>query len=101
MTIQTPGLDPASTSVNPPPRLRSRGIDPGSPGNQDRRRLSTRRGRRRVDEPRPEEKDAFALRSHQLAARAYDDGVMDEVAAVPGAELEGDEGIRADTSSTA
>jgi acetyl-CoA acetyltransferase family protein len=45
-----------------------------------------------------EEQDAFALRSHQLAARAYDDGVMIEVVPVPGVELERDEGIRTDTS---
>ncbi|OJU83700.1 MAG: beta-ketoadipyl CoA thiolase [Solirubrobacterales bacterium 70-9] len=45
-----------------------------------------------------EEQDEFALRSHQLAARAYDDGVMTEVVPVPGVDLERDEGIRADTS---
>jgi acetyl-CoA acyltransferase len=45
-----------------------------------------------------EEQDAFALRSHQLAAQAYDDGVMTEVVGVPGVELERDEGIRTDTS---
>ncbi len=42
--------------------------------------------------------DEFALRSHRLAARAFDDGVMDEVVPVPGVELERDEGIRANTS---
>jgi acetyl-CoA acetyltransferase family protein len=45
-----------------------------------------------------EEQDEFALRSHQLAARAYDDGVMTEVVPVPDVELERDEGIRTDTS---
>jgi acetyl-CoA acetyltransferase family protein len=42
--------------------------------------------------------DEFALRSHRRAARAFDEGVMDEVVPVPGVELERDEGIRADTS---
>ncbi len=42
--------------------------------------------------------DEFALRSHTLAARAYDEGVMGEVVPLPGVELERDEGIRADTS---
>jgi acetyl-CoA acetyltransferase family protein len=42
--------------------------------------------------------DAFALRSHQLAARAYDDGVLVEVVPVPGVDLERDEGIRTDSS---
>src|SRR5690606_21805285 len=42
--------------------------------------------------------DEFALRSHQLAARAYDEGVLTEVVPVPGVELERDEGIREDTS---
>jgi acetyl-CoA acetyltransferase family protein len=45
-----------------------------------------------------EAQDAFALRSHRLAARAYDDGVLGEVVAVPGVALERDEGIRTDTS---
>jgi len=45
-----------------------------------------------------EAQDAFALRSHQLAIRAYDEGVMREVVPVPGVELERDEGVRADTS---
>jgi acetyl-CoA acetyltransferase family protein len=45
-----------------------------------------------------EEQDAFALRSHQLAARAYDEGVMREVVPVAGVDLERDEGIRTDTS---
>ena len=42
--------------------------------------------------------DEFALRSHQLAAKAYDDGVLVEVVPVPGIELARDEGIRTDTS---
>src|SRR5665213_2165906 len=33
-----------------------------------------------------EAQDAFALRSHTLAARAYDDGVLSEVVPVPGVE---------------
>jgi acetyl-CoA acyltransferase len=45
-----------------------------------------------------EEQDAFALRSHQLAAKAYEEGAMSEVVPVPGVELERDEGVRADTS---
>jgi acetyl-CoA acetyltransferase family protein len=45
-----------------------------------------------------EAQDAFALRSHRLAARAYEDGVMREVVPVPGIDLTQDEGIRADTS---
>ncbi len=45
-----------------------------------------------------EAQDAFALRSHQLAIRAYDEGVLAEVVAVPGVELERDESLRADTS---
>lgn len=45
-----------------------------------------------------EAQDAFALRSHRLAAKAYDDGVLGEVVAVPGIELTRDEGIRTDTS---
>jgi acetyl-CoA acetyltransferase family protein len=42
--------------------------------------------------------DAFALRSHELAMRAYDEGVLSEVVAIPGIALERDEGIRPDTS---
>jgi acetyl-CoA acyltransferase len=42
--------------------------------------------------------DEFALRSHRLAAAAYDEGAMGEVVPVPGVELERDEGIRADGS---
>jgi acetyl-CoA acetyltransferase family protein len=45
-----------------------------------------------------EAQDAFALRSHRLAAAAYDEGALPEIVAVPGAELERDEGIRTDTS---
>jgi acetyl-CoA acetyltransferase family protein len=46
-----------------------------------------------------EEQDAFALRSHQLAAKAWADGVYDrEIVQVPGAGLTRDEGIRDDTS---
>ena len=42
--------------------------------------------------------DEFALRSHTLAAQAWDEGRFPEVVPVPGVELERDEGIRADTS---
>jgi acetyl-CoA acetyltransferase family protein len=42
--------------------------------------------------------DAFALRSHQLALKAYDEGVLDEVVPVPGVELTRDESIRSDTT---
>ena len=42
--------------------------------------------------------DEFALRSHALAAAAYEQGALKEVVPVPGVELERDEGIRADTS---
>ena len=46
-----------------------------------------------------EAQDAFTLRSHQLAASAWDAGVYDgEIVQAPGAELARDEGIRADTS---
>jgi acetyl-CoA acetyltransferase family protein len=45
-----------------------------------------------------EAQDAFALRSHRLAARAYDEGALPEVVSVPGVELDRDEGIRPDTS---
>lgn len=46
-----------------------------------------------------EAQDAFALRSHQLAAAAWDAGHYDaEIVQVPGAELPRDEGIRAETS---
>jgi acetyl-CoA acetyltransferase family protein len=42
--------------------------------------------------------DAFALRSHQLALKAYDEGVLGEVVPVPGVELTRDESIRSDTT---
>ncbi|GAA5146165.1 thiolase family protein [Microbacterium pseudoresistens] len=43
--------------------------------------------------------DAFALRSHRLAAEAWRDGVFDgEIVQVPDAQLERDEGIREDTT---
>ena len=45
-----------------------------------------------------EAQDAFALRSHQLAARAFDDDARGEVIPLPGIELDRDEGIRRDTS---
>jgi acetyl-CoA acetyltransferase family protein len=46
-----------------------------------------------------EEQDEFALRSHQRAARAWDDGLYDGwVVPVPDTELTRDENIRADTS---
>ncbi|WP_306232456.1 thiolase family protein [Agrococcus beijingensis] len=46
-----------------------------------------------------EAQDAFAVRSHRLAAEAWAAGVFDgEIVQVPGAELARDEGIRADTS---
>ncbi|MBX3194071.1 MAG: thiolase family protein [Microbacteriaceae bacterium] len=46
-----------------------------------------------------EEQDAFALRSHLRAAKAWDDGTLaDEIVAVPGAELARDEGVRADST---
>ncbi|MBU4465817.1 MAG: thiolase family protein [Actinobacteria bacterium] len=46
-----------------------------------------------------EQQDAFAVRSHRLAAEAWAAGVYDgEIVQVPGAELSRDEGIRADTS---
>jgi acetyl-CoA acyltransferase len=48
-----------------------------------------------------EEQDAFALRSHRLAAAAYDEGVMGEIVAVPGVELARDESIRTDTTLAA
>ena len=46
-----------------------------------------------------EQQDAFALRSHQLAAKAWAEGVYDrEIVQVSGAEIARDEGIRDDTS---
>ena len=47
-----------------------------------------------------EDQDAFALRSHQLAAQAWDSGFYDDqVIAVPGVDLARDESIRADTTA--
>ena len=49
-----------------------------------------------------EAQDAFALRSHQRATRAWDDGVYDdEVLLVEGADLKRDECIRPDSSLAA
>ena len=45
-----------------------------------------------------EQQDEFALRSHQLAARAYAEDALKEVVPVPDIELTQDESIRADTS---
>ncbi len=45
-----------------------------------------------------EQQDAFALRSHHLAAAAYDEDALKEVVPVTGIELTRDEGIRSDTS---
>jgi acetyl-CoA acyltransferase len=45
-----------------------------------------------------EAQDEFALRSHTLADRAWNEGRFPEVVPVPGVELTRDEGIRADTS---
>jgi acetyl-CoA acetyltransferase family protein len=45
-----------------------------------------------------ESQDEFALRSHTLAAQAWDEGRFPEVVPVPGIDLERDEGIRADSS---
>jgi acetyl-CoA acetyltransferase family protein len=46
-----------------------------------------------------EEQDAFALRSHQRAGAAWDQGFYDDqVVAVPGVQLDRDESIRADTT---
>lgn len=46
-----------------------------------------------------EQQDAFALRSHQLAGKAWDNGFYDDhVVGVPGTELTRDEGIRADST---
>ncbi len=45
-----------------------------------------------------EDQDAFALRSHRAAARAWDDGFYDDqVVAVPGVTLTRDESVRSDT----
>jgi acetyl-CoA acetyltransferase family protein len=49
-----------------------------------------------------ERQDEFALRSHRLAARAWDEGFYDgHVVAVPDTELERDEGIRPSSSMEA
>jgi acetyl-CoA acetyltransferase family protein len=46
-----------------------------------------------------EEQDAFALRSHRNAARAWDEGWFDDhVVPVPGVSLQRDEGIRGDST---
>jgi acetyl-CoA acyltransferase len=46
-----------------------------------------------------ERQDEFALRSHEMAAKAWADGFYDDlVVPVPGVELARDEGIRADAS---
>jgi acetyl-CoA acetyltransferase family protein len=46
-----------------------------------------------------EAQDEFAVRSHRLTAKAWDDGFYDEwVIPVPGTELERDENLRRDTS---
>ena len=46
-----------------------------------------------------ERQDEFAVRSHRLAARAWDDGFYDDlVVPVPGVDLDRDEGIRPDSS---
>jgi acetyl-CoA acetyltransferase family protein len=45
-----------------------------------------------------EEQDEFALRSHKLAAQAWDEGRYDWVVPVPDTGLERDENIRADSS---
>jgi acetyl-CoA acetyltransferase family protein len=49
-----------------------------------------------------EKQDAFALRSHQLAAKAWDEGFYPgHVVAVPGTDLERDENIRPSSSMEA
>jgi acetyl-CoA acetyltransferase family protein len=46
-----------------------------------------------------DDQDAFALRSHRLAAEAWDAGIYDgEIVPVPGIDLPRDEGIRADST---
>jgi acetyl-CoA acyltransferase len=48
------------------------------------------------------EQDAFALASHRNAAAAWTNGVFaDEVVKVPGADIDSDESIRADTTTEA
>ncbi|WCB94416.1 3-oxoadipyl-CoA/3-oxo-5,6-dehydrosuberyl-CoA thiolase [Baekduia alba] len=45
------------------------------------------------------DQDAFALRSHRLAAEAWAAGIFaDEIVAVPGVDLDRDEGVRPDSS---
>jgi acetyl-CoA acetyltransferase family protein len=46
-----------------------------------------------------EDQDAFAVRSHQRAAAAWDEGRYDWVVPAPDTELDRDEGIRPDTSA--
>ena len=46
-----------------------------------------------------EDQDAFAVRSHQRAAAAWEEGRYDWVVPVPDTELDRDEGIRPDTSA--
>jgi len=49
-----------------------------------------------------EAQDEFAVRSHRLAAEAWQGGVFaEEIVQVPGAELERDEGIRPDSTTSA
>ena len=53
----------------------------------------------RVAELARTEQDAFAVRSHERAARAWAEGVFaDETVAVPGVDLARDEGIRDDST---
>jgi len=60
---------------------------------------ATEQLREREDVAR-EDQDAFALRSHRLAAEAWESGFYDDqVVAVPGVELTRDESIRADTTA--
>lgn len=49
-----------------------------------------------------EEQDEFAVRSHRLAAEAWERGVFaEEIVQVPGAELDRDEGIRPGSTTSA
>lgn len=53
----------------------------------------------RIHDISREAQDAFALRSHRLAAAAWESGAYDaEIVQVPGHELARDEGIRSDTT---
>jgi acetyl-CoA acetyltransferase family protein len=52
----------------------------------------------RICEISREAQDEFALRSHTLADQAWNEGRFPEVVAVPGVDLDRDEGIRADSS---